>query len=60
MERKEIPLKLFNPSGGWKLGLVALVVGLFFSDLCFAQTPSKALTLLYTNNINGEIDPCPS
>ena len=25
-----------------------------------AQRPTKALTLLYSNNINGEIDPCPS
>jgi hypothetical protein len=25
-----------------------------------AQRPTKALTFLYSNNINGEIDPCPS
>jgi hypothetical protein len=27
-----------------------------------AQTPkpTKTLTLLYTNNINGEIEPCPT
>ena len=24
-----------------------------------AQEPSRKLTLLYTNNINAEIDPCP-
>lgn len=27
---------------------------------CYAQKPLNTLTLLYTNNINGEIDPCPS
>ena len=34
-----------------------LVVNVFSSH---AQEPSRKLTLLYTNNINGEIDPCPS
>jgi len=26
----------------------------------YAQNPTKTLTLLYSNNINGEIDPCPT
>jgi hypothetical protein len=30
------------------------------SQWCYAQNPTKTLTLLYSNNINGEIDPCPS
>lgn len=55
-----MPLKLLNKLWGWRLGLVAWVIGFFFSNLCFAQNPSRALTILYTNNINGEIDPCPS
>lgn len=25
-----------------------------------AQKPAKTLTFLYSNNINGEIDPCPT
>jgi hypothetical protein len=25
-----------------------------------AQNPPKTLTLLYSNNINGEIEPCPT
>jgi len=51
---------LFNKPVGWGVGLVALIVGFFFSSHSFAQNPPKALTILYTNNINGEIDPCPS
>jgi len=26
----------------------------------YAQTPAKTLTFLYSNNINGEVDPCPT
>ena len=25
-----------------------------------AQTTAKTLTLLYSNNVNGEFDPCPT
>ncbi len=25
-----------------------------------AQQPTKSLTILYSNNLNGEIDPCPT
>jgi hypothetical protein len=25
-----------------------------------AQQPTASLTILYSNNINGEIDPCPT
>ncbi len=30
------------------------------SNPCYAQKPLNTLTLLYSNNINGEIDPCPT
>jgi hypothetical protein len=26
----------------------------------YAQKPTKTLTLLYSNNISGEIEPCPT
>ena len=40
-----------------------LVLGFFgmtYSIPAYAQKPAKTLTLLYSNNINGEIEPCPS
>jgi hypothetical protein len=30
------------------------------STFAQVQKPTKTLTLLYSNNINGEIDPCPT
>ena len=33
-----------------------LIVSIFSSH---AQEPSRKLTLIYTNNISAEIDPCP-
>jgi len=27
---------------------------------CNAQNPNKTLSVLYSNSINGEIDPCPT
>jgi hypothetical protein len=44
------------------LWMILWVVGLFLSGFTFsfAQGNPKSLTILYTNNINGEIDPCPS
>jgi hypothetical protein len=45
----------------WLL-IVVLPLGLllsFVENPFPAQNPSISLTLLYTNNINGEIDPCP-
>jgi hypothetical protein len=42
-------------------GILALGIFLHFSAFpCHAQKSPKALTLLYSNNINGEIDPCPT
>jgi hypothetical protein len=43
--------------------LISLVFGVLWVNHvnpCYAQKPLDTLTLLYTNNINGEIDPCPS
>jgi len=39
------------------LGLMAL---LMVMGTAYAQKQPKNLTILYTNNINAEIDPCPS
>jgi hypothetical protein len=46
-----------------KKSLFLVVSSLVF--FCFvgglsAQKPAKTLTLLYGNNINAEIDPCPT
>ncbi len=30
------------------------------SNPCYAQKPLNAFTLLYSNNINAEIEPCPT
>ena len=42
-------------------------IALFLGSLCLtngvraqALIPGKTLTILYSNNINGEIDPCPT
>jgi len=35
-------------------------LGMNHSSPCYGQNPTTTLTLLYSNNINGEIDPCPS
>jgi hypothetical protein len=48
--------------GKW-LFIVAFVLGLHWmvSGIpVHAQKPAKTLTLLYSNNINGEIEPCPT
>ncbi len=42
--------------------LIILASCLFFplnSPDSFAQDTSKTFVILYSNNINGEIDPCP-
>jgi hypothetical protein len=49
-------------NGKWFI-LSILVLGffsLFNPLLSHAQKAAKTLTLLYSNNINGEIDPCPT
>jgi len=46
----------------WLLTIV-FVLGLHWvinGALTYAQNPIKTLTLLYSNNINGEIEPCPT
>jgi len=43
------------------LGILVLGFSLFFSvSSSLAQRSPKTLTLAYSNNINGEIDPCPT
>lgn len=45
------------------LFILFLVLGLLGTDryaLSQDKIPVKTLTLLYSNNINGEIDPCPT
>ncbi len=42
------------------VAFILLVFVVFFHPtLIPAQTTPPSLTVLYTNNINGEIDPCP-
>ncbi len=43
------------------IGVLALGLSLFSNaSPSHAQKSPKTLTLVYSNNINGEIDPCPS
>ena len=43
------------------IGVLALGFFLLFNTFpSYAQKSPKTLTLLYSNNINGEIDPCPT
>jgi len=47
----------------WKgIIILSLVLGIclfVYIASSQAQEPSRKLTLLYTNNVNAEIDPCP-
>ncbi len=36
------------------------LLGVSHSHPCYAEQPLNTLTLLYSNNINGEIEPCPT
>ncbi|MFB3885490.1 MAG: hypothetical protein ACE144_09700 [Thermodesulfobacteriota bacterium] len=36
------------------------LLGVSHVHTSYAQKPLHTLTLLYSNNINGEIDPCPT
>jgi len=40
--------------------LVLGILGAAYSVPAHAQKPAKMLTLLYSNNLNGEIEPCPT
>ncbi len=43
------------------IGVLVLGLFLFFNAASsHAQKSAKTLTLVYSNNINGEIDPCPT
>ena len=50
MKRKSFFITLFFP----------LILGMVCSFSAHAQNSPKILTLLYSNNINGEIEPCPT
>jgi hypothetical protein len=49
-------------NGKWfMIGVLVLGFFLFFNaSPSLAQKSPKTLTLVYSNNINGEIDPCPT
>ena len=40
--------------------LILVLCGIVYAIPVHAQKPAKTLTFLYSNNINGEIDPCPT
>ena len=44
--------------------IIFLILGLLWvnynNPCCYAQKPLNTLTLLYSNNINAEIEPCPT
>jgi len=45
----------------WVMGLTLWAIA-FLTLYCFpvqGQTTPPSLTILYSNNMNGEIDPCP-
>lgn len=49
--------------GRWLFSLTALLLGFFVfapGNSPQAQREPKRLLLLHSNNINGEIDPCPT
>jgi hypothetical protein len=54
--------EVITMKGKW-LFIVAFVLGFYWmvsGILVHAQKPPKTLTLVYSNNINGEVDPCPT
>jgi hypothetical protein len=43
--------------------IIFLVLGFFWvnhNNPCYAQKPMNTLIILYSNNINGEVEPCPT
>jgi len=55
-------LRVNRMKGKWfVLGVLALGFSLLINiSPSRAQKSPKTMTLLYSNNINGEIDPCPT
>jgi hypothetical protein len=50
-----------NPK--WWLLIIALASGIYCKmgdSIVYAQKPGTTFTILYSNNINGEISPCPT
>lgn len=45
---------------GFFIFILGLFVLLMITGGLYAQKQPPTLTILYTNNINGEIDPCPT
>jgi hypothetical protein len=62
MGYKYFYLKVAGMNGKWFVigGLVLGFFLLFNASPSHAQKSPKTLTLVYSNNINGEIDPCPT
>jgi hypothetical protein len=48
--------------GKWLIAISSLFVLLagITPSLLHAQGPAKTFTLVYSNNLNAEIDPCPT
>jgi hypothetical protein len=55
-------LRGFRMKTKWVLGLILTgwIVSLWSAIPASAQNSPMYLTILYSNNINGEIDPCPT
>ncbi len=55
-------MEKLTKNGKWiVIGVLVLGVFLFLNaSPSHAQKSPKTLTLVYSNNINGEIDPCPT
>ena len=52
---------LMSPKG-WLL-IIVLVSGIYCGmgdSVVYAQKPGTTFTILYSNNLNGEISPCPT
>ena len=55
LEVKEMKSKRF-----WTILFLLGSLLIFFALPSHAQKQARTLTILYSNNINGEIDPCPT
>jgi membrane-bound acyltransferase YfiQ involved in biofilm formation len=62
MGYKYIYLEVKGMKGKWFIifFFVLVLCGIVYDIPVHAQKPAKTLTFLYSNNINGEIDPCPT
>jgi hypothetical protein len=62
MGYKYIYLEVKGMKGKWFFifFFVLVLYGIAYAIPAHAQKASKTLTLLFSNNINGEVDPCPT